>query len=125
MGTETKAFPAAELKKDEFAYNALLAIGGYQPAQAQYSIDVITSSYDALKLAQRIEVQKQGELKAARDNAVAAAHAFHAAMLQAKTQVRAQFGEDSNELQSLGLKKKSERKTPSRKPAVKKLSNDH
>jgi hypothetical protein len=68
-----------------------------------------------MKAAEREEVRKKGELKAARDNATAAARAFHDAILQVKTQVRAQFGESSNELQSLGLKKKSERKSPSRK----------
>jgi len=33
-----------------------------------------------------------------------------------KTQVRAQYGEDSNELAALGLKKKSEKKSPTRRP---------
>ena len=36
-------------------------------------------------------------------------------MLGVKTQVIAQYGVDSNEAQSLGLVKKSERKPPTRK----------
>jgi len=35
--------------------------------------------------------------------------------LGVKTQVKAQFGDSSNELQALGLKKKSEHKSPSKK----------
>ena len=36
-------------------------------------------------------------------------------MLGVKDQVTAQFGRDSNEVQSIGLKKASERKAPQRK----------
>jgi hypothetical protein len=49
---------------------------------------------------------------------------FHYAVLEAKSQVKAQFGADSNELQAVGLKKKSEykspkaRKTPSTPPSA-------
>jgi hypothetical protein len=61
-----------------------------------------------------IEAQKQGELDAARDDATAAEWAFHKAVLGAKDQVVAQYGDDSNQLQALGYKKKSEYKSPSR-----------
>ena len=50
------------------------------------------------------------------DEAVAADWAFHNAVLGAADQVVAQFGKDSNEIQALGYKKKSEYKSPS-KPA--------
>jgi hypothetical protein len=60
-------------------------------------------------------VKKEGELKAARDNAVKKERAFHEAMLAAKDQIRAQFGASSDEYQSIGLKKKSEYKSRSKK----------
>jgi hypothetical protein len=63
---------------------------------------------------QSAETQAEAAYKAARDNAVAAEWAFHNAVLGAKEQVIAQFGKDSNEVQAIGLKKKSERKSPSR-----------
>jgi hypothetical protein len=44
---------------------------------------------------------------------VAAEWAFHNAILGVKEQVRAQFGPDSNEVQALGLVKKSEKARPS------------
>jgi hypothetical protein len=44
----------------------------------------------------------------------AAEWALHNAVLGARTQVRAQYGDDSNELQAVGHKKRSDRKRPSR-----------
>ncbi len=41
---------------------------------------------------------------------------FHDYMLGAKDQVKAQFGSSSNELQGLGIKKKSEYDKPTKKP---------
>jgi hypothetical protein len=55
---------------------------------------------------------QQADLDAARDDATAAEWEFHNALLEAKNQVKAQYGPDSNELQGLGLKKKSEFKSP-------------
>ncbi len=52
---------------------------------------------------------------AARDNEVAAQWAFHDRIIGAKTAVKAQFGDSSNEIQSMGLKKKSEYKSPKKK----------
>lgn len=41
---------------------------------------------------------------------------FHNAILVAKEQVIGQYGIDSNEAQAVGIKKKSERKSPGTKP---------
>ncbi len=49
---------------------------------------------------------------ASRDDEIIAQWAFHDFILGAKDQVIAQFGDDSNEKQALGLKKKSEYKSP-------------
>ncbi len=48
------------------------------------------------------------------DAAVAAEWRFHEAMQGAKEQVIAQYGKSSDQVQSLGLKKKSEYKRPVR-----------
>ena len=61
-------------------------------------------------------------LAAARDAAVAAEWAFHNAVLGSKTQVDAQYGENSDQRQSLGRKKKSERARPTRRDKNKKGS---
>ncbi|MDR2928856.1 MAG: hypothetical protein LBV41_11765 [Cytophagaceae bacterium] len=116
MKNETKPLPPAELQKDEHLYTALTTIDGYSPVNPLYSMENLVTMYMNMKMKQKIRIQKEGELMAAHDDAISSEHAFHDAILQAKNQVRAQFGEDSNELQSLGLKKKSERKQPKRKP---------
>lgn len=48
---------------------------------------------------------------------VAAQWAFHNVILGAKQKVVAKFGDDSDEAQAVGLKKKSERAKPKRKPS--------
>ena len=65
--------------------------------------------------AQEAEVAADVALKTARDQATAAEWAFHNIILDSKDQVAAQYGKDSDEYQALGLKKKSEYKTPGRR----------
>lgn len=65
--------------------------------------------------AQRELIQAEAEAAAKRDALVAARSDFHDAMLGAKVQVEAQFGSNSDEFASLGMKKKSAYKTPSRR----------
>jgi hypothetical protein len=76
----------------------------------------LQAAYKKLDDLQRLETQKEAEFKAARDNAVAQEHAFHDLMLAVHDQIRAQFGADSNEYQSLGMVKKSEykKRTPAK-----------
>lgn len=62
-------------------------------------------------------LRAQQALDLARDQATAAAQTFHEAVLGAKAQVIAQYGSDSAAVASIGLKKKSERKLPSRRRA--------
>ena len=68
-----------------------------------------------MQAAQQAEVNAQNALDAARDAANKAEWDFHNAMLGVKEQVTAQYGDDSDQVQSLGLTKKSERKVPVRK----------
>jgi hypothetical protein len=75
----------------------------------------LAAKLTALKIAQDAEVNAQNALDTARDAANAAEWDFHNALLGAKDQVIAQYGKDSDQIQALGLKKKSERKTPVRR----------
>jgi hypothetical protein len=63
--------------------------------------------------AQGTEVVKKGDWEAARDSANSAEWTFHNLVLGAKDQVIAQYVEDSDQVQAIGLKKKSEYKRPS------------
>jgi hypothetical protein len=69
----------------------------------------------ALTRAQQDEVRALQALTTARDATAAAETAFHEAMLGAKAQVIAQYGADSPTVQLLGLKRRSERRRPSRR----------
>ncbi len=103
------------LQADQEAYTALQAITGYAPLNQSFSKDNLAEYFDSFQNMRQAEINAQNALDAARDNATAAEWDFHNAMLGVKAQVVAQFGDDSNEAQSLGLTKKSERKAPAHK----------
>lgn len=99
------------LQEDLDAYAALQAIAGYKPSNDQFSLANVAASHTTMGASQTDEVQKQGALDAAKDIATDGERDFHNNILGAKTQVKAQYGENSNEYQSLGMKKKEEYKT--------------
>lgn len=99
---------------DESAYLALKALAGYSPANPACSLAAVSARYEAMRAAEEVELRAQNALDAARDATVAAQWEHHNLILAVKDQVIAQFGADSDEVASLGLKKKSERKAPAR-----------
>ena len=112
---ETKRLKPELISEDTTAYQAWQAIPGYQPNNPEYAATVVKSNRADLEAAQLVETQAKAAYDAARDNAVKAEWDFHNLILGVKDQVASQFGRDSNEYQALGLKKKSERKSPTRK----------
>ncbi|HEY5232098.1 MAG TPA: hypothetical protein VIK35_01005 [Verrucomicrobiae bacterium] len=106
---QTRFVDAGTLKADTDALAALTAIGGYAPANAAFTLTKLNAASDALKLAADAFAQAEAGWQTARDANVAAQWTFHNAMLGAKQQVLAQFGDDSDEAQAVGLTKKSER----------------
>jgi len=117
----TKRLRPAILQEDIDAYAALRAIDGYNPSNPDFALAKVTESKTVKETKQTEEVQKQAAADAARDGAVSSEWDFHDMILGVKNQVKAQYGEDSDEYASLGLKKKSEyrtgRRTPSTPPA--------
>jgi hypothetical protein len=98
---------------------ALKKITNYTPANVNYTLVKVQTAQTSMSAAQDIEVQAQAAADTARDDATTAEWAFHDVILGVKEQVRAQFGADSNELQAIGLKKKSEKAKPgTKKPAT-------
>lgn len=106
------------LEADRNGLAALQAIADYAPANPTFELTKILNAQTQLAEAQRVEAQTAAAAAAARDNAVAKEWEFHNLMIGAKDQVMAQFGRDSNEVQALGLKKLSERRSPVRRSAV-------
>ena len=99
-----------KLQVDLDSYTAWLGITTYAPANTAYAKTAVTAKYTAFKSAQDAELAAQVALATARDAAAAAEWEFHNTMLAVKEQVVAQFGKSSDQVQSLGLKKKTEYK---------------
>ncbi len=112
---QTVRIKPALLEADRQSYAALQAIDNYTPANSAYTLPIIKKAQADLASAQTLETQTAAAAAAARDDAIAAEWEFHNLMLGVKDQVTAKFGKDSNEVQALGLKKKSEYKAPHRK----------
>ena len=113
---EQKRLTSEKLQADLDVLTAVKALTNYTPANPDYTLVKMEGIKTALTTLQADEVVAKNAWEAARDNAGAQEWVFHNAMLEAKTQVEAQYGKNSNEYQSLGLKKKSEYKRPKRKP---------
>ena len=112
---ETDRIDGKLLQEDKDSLAGLKTIADYAPVKTEFATEAIQALSDAMTAAQTAETQVIAALRTARDYATAAEWAFHNSILGAKRQVSAQFGDDSNEIQALGLKKKSERKPPTRK----------
>lgn len=112
---QTRRLTFAVLSEDRKAFAALQGITDYTPANQAYTTEAIEAVRDRMNNLQREATQAEAAAAGKRDEATAGEWEFHNAMLGAKVQVMAQFGDDSNELAALGLKKKSEYKPRTRR----------
>jgi hypothetical protein len=118
----TRRIPPTTLQADLDSFAALQAIPDYAPANPAYSVAAITAAKQNMEAKQATETQAEAARDAARDNATDGEWEFHNAATGAKTQVEAQYGENSNQIQSVGRKKKSEYAKPTTRKAGKKGS---
>ena len=112
---QTVPVAADVLKTDAAALAALAKLSDYKPANADYALTKLNAASADLKAAADAFAQAEADWQTARDGNVAAQWAFHNAILGAKQQVIAQYGDDSDEAQAVGLTKKSERAKPAAK----------
>jgi hypothetical protein len=103
------------LQADIEAYQALLNIADYKPANEKFTLEKITASFVSMRSSETEEVQSAATAEEKKDKAIVDQWTFHNNMLGAKVQTEAQFGDDSPQLQALGLKRKSDYKTPNKK----------
>lgn len=118
MSNQTRRLPAEITKADRNALVAVNTMSDYTPFNQEFGADQLLRLEAAVAQAQQAEIRAQNVLAAARDATVAAEWALHNAVIGAKSQVIAQYGADSDQVQALGLKKKSERKHPARRKAA-------
>ena len=107
---KTKRLQPSVLQADQDVYDALKAITDYVSSNPDFTIEKVTDSHDALDAAQALAIQTQAAADAARDALVTQQWDFHEKMLGAKDQVQARYGPNSDQVQSMGRKKKSEYK---------------
>ncbi len=115
MAKQPRRMAPTQIAEDEEAFAALKAITNYAPANNAYAIAAIEQAHQELQAARTAEVQADAAAKAASDRVVEKQANFHHLIICAKDQVTAQFGRDSNESASVGRKKSSDYKTPSRR----------
>ena len=107
------------LQEDREAYAALQAIEDYDPSNKNFTLAKITESFTEMNADQTSEVQKHAAADASSDKAAESEHKFHDNIQGAKTQLKAQYGENSDEYASMGMKKKNEYLTGRRTPKPK------
>ncbi len=107
---------AKQMREDRAVIAALEKVEGYTPAQPELSLEQIRALITEMETLQAGRVQAEAAAKSANDDATAKELEFHRLVMRIKKLILAQFGEDSNEAQEIGLKKKSEYKTKKRKP---------
>src|SRR5205823_6186247 len=105
---ESKRLKPKILEADVSALSAVVAVVGYAPAHTKYKPYALKTAREAMRSARSAEAHAEALHRAARDRATAAEWAFHNLILGTKEQVIAQFGRDSDEVEALGLKKKSD-----------------
>jgi heterodisulfide reductase subunit A-like polyferredoxin len=114
---QSKRLSPVKIEADENGFAALQAITDYTPINPAYSLKAVAGAHVELEDLRRAEAQAAMAAAAARTHAVAKEWEFHNLMLGVKEQIIAQFGKDSKEVQALGLKRKSEYKSPRRRSA--------
>ena len=110
----SRRLAAQSLGQDVDSLNGFNTIHSYSTQRQEATPLALQQTYQAMLASQQAETEKLALYRAAADAARLAEWEFHNAVLAMKEVVRGQFGADSNEAQSVGLKKKSDRKRPTR-----------
>lgn len=113
--SKTRQLSPSELQEDLDTFAGLEGIEGYAPANEEYTLAKGSVLKTTMQASEALEIQKYNEWQASRDKKVADQWKFHDYNRNARIQVKAQFGENSDEVASTGLKKKSEYKSPKKK----------
>lgn len=112
---KTRQLTQDELQDDLDSFAGLEGIDGYDPTNPLYTTANGLALKTTMQASEALEIQKYNEWQAQRDKKVGDQWAFRDFMRNARVQVKAQFGEDSDEVAATGMKKKSEYKKPKKK----------
>lgn len=102
------------IDQDVDSLNGLKTVSSYKTSRSEATSEILLQIYQTMLLQQQSETEKLAFHRAASDAARLAEWEFHNSVLAMKEVVRGQYGSDSDEAQAIGLKKKSDRKRPTR-----------
>lgn len=114
--SSNRRIPSRVLEEDRYALIGLQSLESYAPTNSNFSIANLTTLHSQMLATQSELISALQKVETLRNQVAEAEHAFHDGIQGAKIQVIAQYGEDALEVQMLGLKRKSERRRPSRRP---------
>lgn len=114
---QTNSLPALVIESDRAALVALKTLHDYAPTNRTLSVEAIGALEAQLRQAEEAELLAAKALAAARDARAAAGWDLHNAILGVKATVIGQYGHDSDAVQAIGLKKKSNYRRPTRRAA--------
>jgi hypothetical protein len=114
----TKRLAREIIQQDVESMNGLAAILGYQTNRPEATPEGLQAAYHTMLAKQQRETEQQVIAREAAETARTAEQDFHNAVLAMKEAVKGQFGSDGKEAVAIGLKRKSDRKLPTRKSKV-------
>lgn len=111
----TRVIRPAVLAADRASHAALGGISSYKPANLAYDKPALEALQTDMDTKIAAAAQADAEAKAKRDDAVMSTWAYHDGVVGMRDSIGVQFGKNSNEFQSVGRKKTTEYKKPTRK----------
>lgn len=106
----------ASLDKDRATLVVIRDLADYTPVNQKQSIESLVALQQAHHACREAVLRAQTVLAAARAAEIDAGWEFHSAILGAKTQISAQYGDDAHVIQAIGRTRRSDRKRPVRQP---------
>ena len=113
MPRRASPVPPHILAADHSTVTALRHLIGYAPLNQDLSIEALLRRLARLSAAKQVMADISAAMDAARRELVEASHDYHEAVVDARTQVVAQYGPDAAEVAMIGLTRKSKRRQSS------------
>lgn len=110
-----KSLKPSIIAADRDSVAAVQHITDYAPANVDYTTQSLLAAQAEVDAKAAAAAQADAAARAARDNAASATHRFHNKVVGMRDSVGAQYGKDSNQFQSVGRKKTTEYKKPTRR----------
>lgn len=117
----SKPLKPSVIAADRESVAAVQEIADYAPANSNYTTESLLAAQAEMDAKAVLAAQAEAANKTARDEATAAAHRYHNKVVGMRDSIGVQYGKDSNQFQSVGRKKTTDYRKPTRRaPAASK-----